>query len=302
MSTISQVVLSEEEKGSTAGQEDEEWEALSVERFGDIITEPAINGSDKMGRSYNEKDFEYHRHTFHHTHHPLSTHLPPQRFRKRVLSMDRRRKRKRKKKKTSMPPSDVTPTIHEVDEEEAESETEGQCQAATPTEPSEELPQVFVDLTAQFGSEEDLAAILPSQPAVQCIGREARDTSMRRAHQARRNGSGAGETRRSPDGRGEEKRFRFSPSPEPTSMTTRGWFRRKPVHRLAGAQRTSYDLRERICIGSMTAIETAVYQKVPTDEAEAQMLASADLDDMKSKQSQFWKRCENNRTLIFTDI
>uniref|UniRef100_A0AAY4DU60 Anion exchange protein n=1 Tax=Denticeps clupeoides TaxID=299321 RepID=A0AAY4DU60_9TELE len=65
-------------------------------------------------------------------------------------------------------------------------------------------------------------------------------------------------------------------------MTTRGWFRRKPLHRLPGAQRTSYDLRERICIGSMTAMETAVYQKVPTDEAEAQMLASADLDDMKS--------------------
>ncbi|XP_063744638.1 anion exchange protein 3 isoform X3 [Eleginops maclovinus] len=32
----------------------------------------------------------------------------------------------------------------------------------------------------------------------------------------------------------------------------------------------------------MTALETAVYQQVPTDEAEAQMLASADLDDMKS--------------------
>uniref|UniRef100_A0A8C1G6D6 Anion exchange protein n=1 Tax=Cyprinus carpio TaxID=7962 RepID=A0A8C1G6D6_CYPCA len=182
--------------------------ALSVERFGDIITESTINGADKMGRSYNEKDFEYHRHTFHHTHHPLSTHLPPQRFRKRVLSMDRRRKKKRKKKKTSMPPSDVTPTIHEVDEEGAESETEGQF--------------FFFFL------------------------------------------------------------YRFSPSPEPASMATRGWFRRKPVHRLAGAQRTSYDLRERICIGSMTAIETAVYQKVPTDEAEAQMLASADLDDMKS--------------------
>uniref|UniRef100_A0A671WG14 Anion exchange protein n=1 Tax=Sparus aurata TaxID=8175 RepID=A0A671WG14_SPAAU len=44
----------------------------------------------------------------------------------------------------------------------------------------------------------------------------------------------------------------------------------------------NYDLRERICIGSMTALETAVYQQVPTDEAEAQMLASADLDDMKS--------------------
>lgn len=68
-------------------------------------------------------------------------------------------------------------------------------------------------------------------------------------------------------------------------MSARGWFRRKPLHRLPGAQRTSYDLRERICIGSMTAMETAVYQKVPTDEAEAQMLASADLDDMKSKQA-----------------
>ncbi|XP_067300598.1 anion exchange protein 3 isoform X2 [Pseudorasbora parva] len=268
-------VLSEEEKGSTAGQEDEEWEkALSVERFGDIITESAINGADKMGRSYNEKDFEYHRHTFHHTHHPLSTHLPPQRFRKRVLSMDRRRKKKRKKKKTSMPPSDVTPTIHEVDEEEAESETEGQCQAATPTEPSEELPQL------SLGSEEDLAA----------------DLSLTGFHMENERPPSSEETPPTPAGMeeqqeaqerpdGEEKEEisnRFSPSPEPSGMTTRGWFRRKPVHRLAGAQRTSYDLRERICIGSMTAMETAVYQKVPTDEAEAQMLASADLDDMKS--------------------
>uniref|UniRef100_A0A4W6FB10 Anion exchange protein n=1 Tax=Lates calcarifer TaxID=8187 RepID=A0A4W6FB10_LATCA len=68
-----------------------------------------------------------------------------------------------------------------------------------------------------------------------------------------------------------------------SSTMTRSWFRRRPVHhRLAGAQRSNYDLRERICIGSMTAMETAIYQQVPTDEAEAQMLASADLDDMKS--------------------
>lgn len=77
--------------------------------------------------------------------------------------------------------------------------------------------------------------------------------------------------------------LRFSPSLELASLPTRAWFCRKPVHRLSGAQRTNYDLRERICIGSMTAIETAVYQKVPTDEAEAQMLATVDLDDMKSK-------------------
>ena len=85
-----------------------------------------------------------HRHTFHHTHHPLSTHLPlPQRLRKRVHSADRRRKKKRKKKKTSLPPSDVTPTIHEVDEEEeAESETDGQGAAATPPELPDIQPEV----------------------------------------------------------------------------------------------------------------------------------------------------------------
>lgn len=74
------------------------------------------------------------------------------------------------------------------------------------------------------------------------------------------------------------------PSDPSPSSTTHSCFRRRPVHhRMAGAQRSNYDLRERICIGSMTALETAVYQQVPTDEAEAQMLASADLDDMKSK-------------------
>lgn len=77
--------------------------------------------------------------------------------------------------------------------------------------------------------------------------------------------------------------YRFSSSLDLTSVPTRAWFCRKPVHRLSGPQRTNYDLRERICIGSMTAMETAVYQKVPTDEAEAQMLATVDLDDMKSK-------------------
>lgn len=56
--------------------------------------------------------------------------------------MDRRRKKKRKKKKTSLPPSDVTPTIHEVDEEEAESDTDGLGVVATPTELPDIQPQV----------------------------------------------------------------------------------------------------------------------------------------------------------------
>lgn len=43
-----------------------------------------------------------------------------------------------------------------------------------------------------------------------------------------------------------------------------------------------------MCIGSMTTLESAAYQRVPTDEAEAQMLASADLDGMKSEDLQHY--------------
>lgn len=55
--------------------------------------------------------------------------------------MERRRKKKRRKKKMSMPPSDVTPTIHEVDEEESEPDVQGQD--TTPTEPPEQQMQVI---------------------------------------------------------------------------------------------------------------------------------------------------------------
>nr|XP_029491386.1 anion exchange protein 3-like isoform X2 [Oncorhynchus nerka] len=282
----------EDEEGSTEEQEEEEeedWEkALSVERFGDIITESVFSSGDKMGRNYNEKDFEYHRHTFHHTHHPLSTHLPPpQRLRKRVLSMDsdRRRKKKRKKKKTSMPPSEVTPTIHEVDEEEeAESEAEGRDQEATPTEQPDNQPQF------SLGSEEDLDPALPFTsfhmeseqhlPPEKATLATAEEVVVE-DEEEEEEGEQQQEVRDQPEDEegDEESNNRCPPSVDPPSVTTCGWFRRSPLH---PAPRTSYDLRERICIGSMTTMETAVYQKVPTDDAEAEMLASADLDDMKS--------------------
>ncbi|KAI3356533.1 hypothetical protein L3Q82_017736, partial [Scortum barcoo] len=301
-------VEEEDEEGSAEEQEEEEeeenWEkALSVERFGDIISDSASTSGDRMGRHYTEKDFEYHRHTFHHTHHPLSTHLPlPQRLRKRVHSADRRRKKKRKKKKTSLPPSDVTPTIQEVDEEEAESETDGQGVAATPTE----LP----DIQPQFslGSQEDLEEALPhttfhTENEEHPLSRQAAPTLTKgETHNGAVAALGQHEE---VDGDGDEAACSSAPSgSDPSGSTTsRGWFRRKPVHhRVAGAQRSNYDLRERICIGSMTAMETAVYQQVPTDEAEAQMLASADLDDMKSKRDiseGFW---EEVPTMEMTDI
>lgn len=45
----------------------------------------------------------------------------------------------------------------------------------------------------------------------------------------------------------------------------------------------SYDLQERRRTGNMTGTEQAKYQRIPTDEFEAQTLASADLDGIKSE-------------------
>ncbi|XP_036065661.1 anion exchange protein 3 [Oryzias melastigma] len=261
-------------------EEEEDWEkALSVERFGDILSDSASSNGDRIGRHYTEKDFENHRHMFHHTHHPLSTHLPaPQRSRKRAQSTEKRHKRSRKKKKTSLPPSNVTPTIHEVDEEEAGSDTEVHGVDATPTGQLDS-PQKF-----SFGSKEDLEESTP--PA--SVHMENEEHPLQRAaafppmKEVNHNG-GIAVNGEKIELRGEEAACSSAPPGSDPSTPTCGWFRRKPLHhRLAGVQRNSYDLRDRICIGSMTALETAIYQQVPTDEAEAQMLASADLDDMKS--------------------
>ncbi|KAF3695128.1 Anion exchange protein 3 [Channa argus] len=279
------VKVEEEDEGDSVeeqeGEEEEEsWErALSVERFGDIIGDSASMVGDRMGRHYTEKDFEYHRHTFHHTHHPLSTHLPmPQRLRKRVHSTERRCKKKRKKKKTSLPPSNVTPTIHEVDEEEADSETDGLGVTAKSTDVRDIKP-LF-----SLGSQEDLEEPLP----LTSFHTETEDHLSKKAaviltKEAAHN-EGVAVVKEKEEVVGDEEDCHSVPTGSDSSNSTMTrWFCRKPIHhRLLGAQRSNYDLRDRICIGSMTALEIIGYQQIPTDEAEAQMLASADLDDMKS--------------------
>ncbi|KAK1902380.1 Anion exchange protein 3 [Dissostichus eleginoides] len=237
-----------------------------------------------MGRNYTEKDFEYHRHTFPHTHHPLSTHLPlAQRLRKRVHSLERRHKKKRKKRRTSLPPSEETPTIQEVDEEEADSETDIQAGSA-----SKERP----DIQPQFslGSQDDLEE--PHPPNTFHTENEENPLSRKAAPAVIKgevhNGGITVEQKEEVHGEEGARNSARSGSDPSSSTKNRAWFRRRPIHhRLAGAQRSNYDLRERICIGSMTTLDTAVYQQVPTDEAEAQMLASADLDDMKKPE----RRC-----------
>uniref|UniRef100_A0A8C5BZG3 Anion exchange protein n=1 Tax=Gadus morhua TaxID=8049 RepID=A0A8C5BZG3_GADMO len=54
-----------------------------------------------------------------------------------------------------------------------------------------------------------------------------------------------------------------------------------PLGRVSSTSR-SYDLTERRRTGNMTGAEQAKYQRIPTDESEAQTLASADLDGIKS--------------------
>lgn len=67
-----------------------------------------------------------------------------------------------------------------------------------------------------------------------------------------------------------------SPSPQPVPPE------HIPLTRVSSASR-SYDLQERRRTGNMTGAEQAKYQRIPTDESEAQTLASADLDGIKSE-------------------
>lgn len=68
--------------------------------------------------------------------------------------------------------------------------------------------------------------------------------------------------------------------PSPTSLSVPP--EHTPLARVSSASR-SYDLQERRRTGNMTGAEQAKYQRIPTDESEAQTLASADLDGIKSE-------------------
>ncbi|XP_078408811.1 anion exchange protein 3-like [Cetorhinus maximus] len=242
------------EKPSVEEEEEEEEEELDkllgIERLSDLISERPPREPE---RTYNEKDFEYHRHTSHHIHHPLSTRLPHHmRFRMKVPRPERKKKRRRKKKKTSVPPSEVTPTIQEVDEEEEEtSEVETQNKDLSAYEEMRDPPKCYL------ASPESTESLVIEQQILDSPQQPSEFYS------------------------GKAESFP-KPSLDSPDSFVRSPDKRRPLHRIASGQRARYDLRERICIGSMTALGAAVYQKVPTDDAEAQMLASADLDYMKS--------------------
>ncbi|KAM6461211.1 anion exchange protein 3 isoform 2-T3 [Liasis olivaceus] len=280
-----------DDEAAFPGTEDDEDldKTLAVERFGDLISKSALRDQEKQGRSYCETDFEFHRQTSHHIHHPLSTHLPPPpKTQKRRLHSNRKKKKKRKARKMSMPPSKVTPTIQEEEEEEEEEEeAESEGEEVLEKEISAESDIESSPKERSFGT---LTAGLTERSVEFTIGTEEAEEEQEEAHG----------TQCTLSFHVAEEYSNLSPVPcfssllpekGPTSSSSfpeyrdnvsRGWDKRRPWSQVPSGQRSNYDLKERVCIGSMTAVENATYQRIPTDEAEAQMLASADLDDMKS--------------------
>ncbi|XP_060683706.1 anion exchange protein 3-like [Hemiscyllium ocellatum] len=247
-------VEDETEKPNMEEEEEEEEELdklLGIERLSDLISERPAREPE---RTYNEKDFEYHRHTSHHIHHPLSTRLPHHtRHRRKLPRPERTKKKRRKKKKTSVPPSEGTPTIQEVDEEEEEpSEVETQDRDLSGNEDMHDPPKSHL-----MSTESTESLMMPQQ---------IQDCEQQQPWQPHTGLTGS---------------F-LKPLQDCLESSPRSLDRQKASPRITGGQRARYDLRERICIGSMTALGVTAYQKVPTDDAEAQMLASADLDYMKS--------------------
>ncbi|KAG3275346.1 solute carrier family 4 member 3, transcript variant X2 [Ictidomys tridecemlineatus] len=238
-------------------EDDDLGKTLAVSRFGDLISKPPAWDPEKPSRSYSERDFEFHRHTSHHTHHPLSARLPPPHKLRRLPPTSARHTRKKgKKEKTSAPPSEGTPPIQEEggagadEEEEEEEEEEGESEVEPVEPPPSGSPQ-----KAKFsiGSDEDDSPGLSGKAA--CT--KPRPSVGPRPDQS-------------------PQPLLSSPSPRArasrvTAEKSRPW-----------SPSASYDLRERLCPGSALGNPGGPEQQVPTDEAEAQMLGSADLDDMKS--------------------
>ncbi|KAI6075553.1 Anion exchange protein 2 isoform X1 [Aix galericulata] len=243
-------------------------------------------GSPKFGEEEEEeKDLNKALGSSHHIHHPLSTHLPPDARRKKGAP----KKGKKKRPRTSAPGE--TPTIEEAEEDEDEAcdtETERSAEELLQGAPPEAVqvgaargrerggrgaagacgsqflprpwPQFFLqeDEAADRRAEEPAAPPAPPAPPAE----PCRAVSPKAARAA------------SPSA--EEGRAAEGPAAEEAGSPGRPAAKSQPGHR-------SYNLHERRRIGSMTGAEQAQYQKMPTDESEAQTLASADLDYMKSE-------------------
>uniref|UniRef100_A0A8C8GYA3 Anion exchange protein n=1 Tax=Oncorhynchus tshawytscha TaxID=74940 RepID=A0A8C8GYA3_ONCTS len=236
------------QQGAQQADEEDEGDlnkALGVQRFQQIIS-PAPRIPDEQHRTYSEEDFEYHRHSSHHMHHPLSK-----------LHFEGRRKKSGKKKKESDRKDNSGPTSSttiEEGEDEEDNEEEG-------GESHTHLSETYCDTVKEdvqfFLSDEDHLATPTTDIPCPARGLEVVPQSAVSTDPE--------------DATSTEKPCPASSSSDPSDPT--------PLIRVASR---SYDLQERRCTGNMTGAEQAKYERIPTDESEAQTLASADLDGIKS--------------------
>ncbi|XP_073345005.1 anion exchange protein 2b isoform X3 [Pagrus major] len=226
--------------------------ALGVQRFQQILS-PAAVVPDEQHHNYHEEDIEYNRHSSHHIHRPLSK-LPSEGRRKK----NSKKRRKDKDHKSSHVPSSGPIEEGEDEEEEEEEEATETTSASAPAE-SERVKDVEF-----FVSDEDHAAKSDKESP----------RSARKLEIVPQSGEGAD----TEDASSSDK----PSSPDASSPTTQSVPPEHiPLSRVSSASR-SYDLQERRRTGNMTGAEQAKYQRIPTDESEAQTLASADLDGIKS--------------------
>uniref|UniRef100_A0A8C4RXV4 Anion exchange protein n=1 Tax=Erpetoichthys calabaricus TaxID=27687 RepID=A0A8C4RXV4_ERPCA len=250
---------SEEEEGDLN-------KTLGVERFEEILHESHGRSGEDLRRNYNEEDFEYHRHSSHHIHHPLSTHLHTDGRKK-----GSKKKSSKKKKTRTAAPGGSAPPIEEGEEEEEELD-----QCATQEKDTEEVldasddvPEVQVCLCGcergGWYNTHMLCLFLSRSPSPSPPTPRPPNASLTTSIYSLR-----------------KKDVRGGPTSATRSPLVDGGGKAGHTPKESSPILRNYDLRERRRIGSMTGVEDSRYQTIPTDESEAQMLAKVDLDGIKS--------------------
>ncbi|XP_069015741.1 anion exchange protein 2b isoform X2 [Embiotoca jacksoni] len=233
-------------QGSQRPEEEDDGDlnkALGVQRFHQILS-PAAVVPDEQLHTYHEEDIEYHRHSSHHIHRSLSK-LPSEGRRKKG------NKKRRKDKDHSSTHASSSGPIEEGDDEEEEEEEA--------TSEAERVKEVEF-----FVSDED---------NVRKRGKKSRHLA-RELEIVPQSAEGADpEDSASTDKSASSDTSSAAAQSVPPEHT--------PLGRASSSSR-SYDLQERRRTGNMTGAEQAKYERIPTDESEAQTLASADLDGIKS--------------------
>ncbi|KAM6971022.1 anion exchange protein 2b isoform 2-T2 [Tautogolabrus adspersus] len=238
--------------GSPRPEEEDDGDlnkALGVQRFQQILS-PASVIPDEQHHNYHEEDIEYHRHSSHHIHRPLS----------KLPNEGRRKKSSKKRRKDKDHKGSQVPSSGPIEEGEDEEEEEDEVTETTSV-PSESEKVKDVEF---FLSDDD--HVVKRGKESPHSAREL-DIVTHSADGADTEDATSSDVPTSPDA--------SSPAPQLAQPE------HIPLARVSSASR-SYDLQERRRTGNMTGAEQAKYQRIPTDEIEAQTLASADLDGIKS--------------------